>query len=272
MDVVPLFRVLVDPQSPPLEVLRGMVSRYGAEWTTWPYSAIKSTLEDELLPAVRVTGVDGIPEWAVQRACAVGAVALQDLFWTEWEHFHFLTQALNGDVADHANHRELSVGQMMLAVNAAESARRELGHLSVVPAFDDEVARYVAAQALNQGVWYLPPPLDFAAKYAAGTRYVCSDCGEDQEHVHDDHICDHCTHRHDTSQLGAWTPDPDVLAAGIGANIHVYQRNPSLPVAEQVELHLAHPDRAFLQTADAACAAKVLAALDYARIPRQAAQ
>jgi len=255
-------------------VLRLLVSRYGVDWFSWPYSVLQTTLERELRPAIERAMTTSphedpreIPEWALHRACAIAAVALQDTFWTEWEHFHFLTQALNGDVADFRTHRELSVGQMMLAVHEAEQVRRELGHLSHVPAFSEEVARYVAAQALRAGVWYLPAPLDFAARFAAGRRYRCKDCGNDAEVLFDDGLCDVCTRRFDVSGLGEWRPDEEAIARGWGRHTEVYERNPAGPVQKRLREVLSHPGRALALNAVDVCVAKLLAAAQYARYP-----
>jgi len=272
-----LWKTIVERTTPPLEVLRGMVNRYGVDWLGWPYSVVKQTLDRELRAAsagaARAETKDGdgggeiVPEWALHRVCALGAVALQDTFWTDWEHFHFLTQALNGDVADFRNHRLLTIGQMMLAVYAAEQVRHDLGHLVRIPAFSEEVARYVAAQALAQSVWYLPRPLDFARKYAAGVRYRCRDCGNDSEVLFDDGLCDVCVHRFDTSRLGAWRPDPEVLARGWGKHTEIYEKNPTGPVAKRLAEIAVHPDRTLQESPVDICVARLLAAGRYARYP-----
>ena len=271
---VELYKLLADRASRPVEVLRALIQRYGVEWFSWPYSVLARTLEKELRPAVeaaQAAAVDGdargIPEWALHRSSALAAVALQDAFWEHWEHFYFLVQALNGDVADSRTHRQLTVGQMMLAVHTATQIRSELAHLSYVPPFAEEVARYVAAQALAGGVWYLPPPLAFAAPYAAGRRYRCLDCGNDSEVLFDDGLCDVCVHRFDTSRLGSWTPSPEAVAKGWGKHIEVYEKNPTAPVARRLKEVAGHPGRTLQQNPVDVCVDRLLAALAYAGYP-----
>lgn len=269
-----LYGLLVGRSSRPVDVLRALVQRYGVDWLAWPYSVLRSTLEKELRPAIEAAqahapsdNAQGIPEWALHRSCALGAVALQDSFWEQWEHFHFLTQALNGTVADFRTHRQLTVGQMMLAAYAASQVRADLATLSSTPQFSEEVARYVAAQALADGVWYLPPPLAFAAKYAAGRRYRCLDCGNDSEVIFDDGLCDACVHRFDTSRLGAWEPSPEAVAKGWGRHVEVYEKNPTGPVARRLGELAAHPGRTLQQNPVDACTDRLLAALTYAGYP-----
>lgn len=272
-DTLELYKLLTDHTSPPVELVRALTARYGVEWFSWPYSVIRRTLEKELHGAAvhatepTETDVSAIPERAMHRVCALAAVTLQDAFWEHWEHFHFLAQALNGDVADFRSHRPLTIGQMMLAVYTAEQVRKDLGTLSHVPAFSEEVARYVAAQALAQSVWYLPPPLDFAEKYVAGRRYRCKDCGNDSEVLFDDGLCDVCVHRFDTSALGAWEPDPALVAKGWGKHIELYERNPSESVAKRLRDVAQHPDRTLQENAVDICVARLLAATQYARYP-----
>lgn len=266
MDRTELFKALTDPERFPIDVLRGMIENYGLGWFEWPFSVLRNTLVDDMRLLTRAVDAD-LPDWAVHRALALAALAAQDLFWEHWEHFHFLTQALCSLVPDPQLHRELSVGQMMRSTWTAEQVRKELGHLSHVPEYSEEVARYVAAQALHAGVWYLPPPLDFAEKFAAGRRYRCRDCGNDSEVLFDDGFCDVCTNRFDVSGLGAWRPDPALVAKGWGRHLTFYDRNPGSDVRVKL-LEALHKGTALGETGPAnVCAARLLAAATYAGYP-----
>jgi hypothetical protein len=249
--------LLEDRTASPLALMRAFTARFGVEWLTWDYAALKLTLERELHME--------IPPTTLCKAMAGAAVATNDTFWTAWEHFHFLVQAMNGSIPDFKNHQELSVGQMMRAVASALAIRAELGRLTVVPPFSEEVARYVAAQALQDGVWYLPSPLEFAGRHASGLSYRCKDCGNRSEVMFDDGLCDVCVERFDTSQLGSWKPDPARLAKGWGSNIEFFEKNPTAGVVSRFKELQEHPGRTLQESQTDICVGKLLAATAYAR-------
>lgn len=251
-----LVRLVEDEAGAPLPLMKALTAHYGVEWLGWSYDTLRMTLERELHVAV--------PARVLNRAMSMAAVALQDAFWLEWEHFHFLVQAINGDVPDALNHKELTVGQMMLAVRTAEQVRQELGRLSYTLPFSEEVSRYVAAQALHQSVWYLPAPLEFAAHHASGLRYRCKDCGNDSEVLFDDGLCDVCVHRFDTSSLGAWEPDPALVAKGWGRRIEFYEKNPTAAVRKRLAEVRARPNVTLQENPTDVCTARLVAALQYA--------
>lgn len=254
-DLAPL---LADAAVPPLALMRTLIAHYGVDWLGWSLQTLRTMLE-------RDTHAPVSPR-ALAKAMATAAVATQDSFWHDWEHFHFLTQALSGDVPDAQNHKELSVGQMMLAVRAANEIRDELKTLSYTPDFSDEVARYVAAQALNRSVWYLPHPLGFAAHFASGLRYRCKDCKNDSEVLFDDGLCDVCVNRFDVSQLGSWKPDPALVAKGHGRNIEYYEKNPVTPVQKRLAEYRIH-NVTLQENPTDVCTARLVAALMYAGYP-----
>jgi hypothetical protein len=74
----------------------------------------------------------------------------------------------------------------MAGVDIAEQIRKE--------DYDEEVHRYIAACALDEGVTYLPPPLDFAQRILSQPMYRCRVCGQiDTDDI--DGRCDFCTGR-----------------------------------------------------------------------------
>lgn len=244
-----------NPEVPPLRILREAVARFGVECLPWSREAFKMTIERELHVEVNSS--------ALNRLLATCAMALQDNFWMDWEHFHFLTQAVNGILPNFVQHQELSIGQMMLAVSCADRIREELGPLHYEVPYSEEVARYVAAQALDSGVWWLPAPLDFATRYAAGLRYKCRDCGNNEEVTFDDGLCDVCTARFRTDKLSGFKPDPDALKAGKGRNIVYFEKNPTGPVKRRYEELLAHPNYVLQPSPVDNCVSRLLAARVY---------
>lgn len=247
--------LLTDEQSHPLTLFRVLTENYRHEWMEWPPSVLRTTLLKDF--GVSVSRVN------LNKALAVAAIATRNEFWTSWETFHFLCQALNNNIPDPGLLQEHTVGQMMAAVDIASQLRKELKDLAgETPEFSEEVARYVAAQALHQGVWYLPPPLDFSARYAAKKWYRCKDCGQEGEVLFDDGICDVCVERFDTSSLGGWEPNPHLWKRGLGKNIEIFEKNPTDKVKDRLEKAL-HSNVILKESSEDVCAARLLIALQY---------
>jgi hypothetical protein len=246
--------LLTNEQAHPIALLHFLSSKYGVEWMEWSPSVLKQTLlKDFALNIARVN---------LAKALAAAAVATRDEFWTTWETFHFLCQGLNNNIPNHEDLQEHTVGQMMVAVDIASQIRKELGDLSHVPEFSEEVARYVAAHALNEGVWFLPEPLGFANKYTAKKWYRCRDCGTEGEDIFEDGICDVCVDRFDTNTLGSWTPNPQRVKRGWGKNIEYFEKNPTEKVRERLEKALT-TDTTLQENQTDICVAKLLVALQY---------
>ena len=248
--------IFTDPKAHPLVLFRALTERYGPDWLEWARPVLQQTLEKDLEAAPAKS--------AIRMSMAVAAVATRDEFWTTWEHFHFLAQALNGDVASAYEIHELPVGHMMVAVDIAESIREELGALAPKPKFSEEVARFVAAQAKNAGVWYLPPPLDFASDLAAGRKYRCLECGNEGEVVFNDGVCDVCSERFMSGgalQLTSWRPREEYVQGA--KNLEFFELNPTAGVKKRVDELRAGRNVSLQETRNDICAARVIAALAY---------
>lgn len=258
--------LLIDEQTHPLILLRLMVKHHKLEWVgeqPWPASVVRRTLEGDF-------GVE-MPEVNVHKLMAAGTVATRDEFWEDWEHFHFLVQALSNNIPDPATHHELSVGQMMAAVDIATKIREELRSLATMPTFNEEVGRYAAAQALEAGVWFLPGPLSFANKFSAGESYRCRDCGTHSEVLFDDHLCDICIERFDVSSLGSWTPNQELIDKGWGRNVEIFEKNPTDKVKARLEKVLSS-NVTLQETQTDVCVAKLVVALNFVGYRREQLQ
>ena len=246
---------LTDEQTHPIILLRILTKKYGVDWMEWPPSVLKKTLNDDFkVPIARIN---------VAKAMAVASIATRDEFWTKWETFHYLTQALNNNIPHLTEMQDLGVGQMMVAVDIASTIRKELKELSSEPEFAEDVARFIAAQAKHDGVWYLPEPLEFAAAYAAGKWFSCPDCGSEGEVIHDDGVCDICTDRLSTESLGSWVSHPELLKKSWGKSIKTFEKNPTAKVKSRLEKALASPNVTLHENSADICAVRLIVALNY---------
>jgi hypothetical protein len=239
----------------PLTLARVLTNKYGPDWTRWGPDVLRQTIQMDY--QVSVSKIN------LARALGAGVVMLRDSFWMEYEAFLFLAQALCGMIPIPGEHVELTVGQMMTAVDIANQLRKDLKDLSYVPKFEEEVARYVSAQAKNQGVWYLPPPLDFANRFASGLRYRCNSCGTENEILDDEAVmCDVCSERvlpGIIPQVTSWRPNPKYMKDA--TNITIFEMNPTDKVKERLKTVMEKPDTLLEETSADVCVARIIASL-----------
>jgi hypothetical protein len=252
-----------DERSLPIPLFAALTKRYGHDWLDWVPDVLSQTVEQDF----RTT----ISKRNIVKALSAAAVASQDEFWNSWEHFHFLVQGLNFGVATTEHMQEHSVGEMMVAVDDAMWLRHKVASVVPVPEFSDALARYVAAQALAGGVWWLPEPLAFASDHASGKWYRCKDCGNESEVLFNDGLCDSCVHRFNTDQLGAFRPDPALVARGVGKNIEFFWKwGDPVPVRERFEKLRKVEDPVLEENRVDVCVARLLDGLHLVEARRQA--
>ena len=252
-------------QAHTIALFRDVIKRYGPECLDWEFSVFKRTLEKDLNTSVATINLHKI--------MAAISVADTDRFWNDWHVFHFVTQCLNNNIPVSSHIQDFSVGELMVAVDVANTIRKELGKASHVPEFSEEVSKFVAAQALEAGVWFLPEPLDFAQAYSAKRTCVCKDCGNHQDYVEkNDKICYVCTEKYDTESLKNFKADRNKLLTGKGTNTVIIEKNPTKGVAQVLDKYLMGTISEFDVTADSICAAKVVVGLEYLTMRRKQLQ
>lgn len=136
-------------------------SYFGRDWVTWEPETLWISLSRR-----------GVEPSAHARAKihAVRTLLRTDSFFRRWEVFYLCCQALNGNLPDFDLCRPASLPQLFHVAWVADQLRPGV-------AYGDEVCRWVAACALNDGVVFLPPPLEFAQKAAEMVEYRCRRCG-----------------------------------------------------------------------------------------------
>jgi hypothetical protein len=244
--------LFTDESAHPLPILTALTAKYGPDWMEWQYPVLRETLSRD---GINISKVN------LAKAMAAAAVATRDEFWQYWETFHFLCQALSGHIPNAESLQEHTIGDMMVAVDTAVQLRQHLKELTHMPEFSEEVAQYVAHQALEQGVWYLPAPLAFANPFTVKKTYHCKDCGNEGPLWSDDGLCDSCVGRFETEQLREWKPDPELVARGRGKNIEIFEKNPSAPVIKKLDELLAGKGLPLRENAADNCAGLLLAGL-----------
>lgn len=177
----PVPRLLRYHDAHPITFVMVLMKEFGVEWFEWD----AEVLHKEIL---RTYGANNISEHNWQKIQAVRAMMTSFGFWREWEVFEKVIHALNNNVPRFDVAQPCSMAQLMAGVDMANYVRSET--------YSDEIARYIAACAIEEGVTYLPPPLDFAQTVLSQPRYKCADCGRIDIDDNEDGRCDFCSGRY----------------------------------------------------------------------------
>jgi hypothetical protein len=182
----PIIRFFSYHDAHPVALVLVLLEKFGVEWFEWE----PETLKDEILHEFKTNSI-GSHNW--EKIQAARTLTSSVGFWKEWHVFEKVIQALNNNIPRFDVCQECSVAQLMAGVDIATTIREE--------PFSDEIARYVAACTIDEGVTYLPPPLDFAQELVSRPMYRCLVCGKvDLDDL--DGRCDFCSGRfHDGKPL-----------------------------------------------------------------------
>lgn len=156
-----------------LDVL--LLDRFGPPWLSWEPETIWAEVESEfhVTPSV----------YARNKVNAVKSLHLVRSPWTEWEVFAVVVQALTDNIPDFRTLQKPTPTQIIPAINMIADIN--------TGTYSEEVGRFVAACFLDEGIFYLPQPVEFAQTYAAMHRYRCTKCGN-IDSDDDNEICDSC--------------------------------------------------------------------------------
>lgn len=243
-----------DEQAHPLVLLRKYLQMFGLEALEWEPPVIKRSVEEETGSTIaRVNFI---------KLMSAISVANHDRFWKDWQTFHFLCQGLNNLIPSAQSLHDHSVGQMMVAVDIANEIRRDLGALTDVPIFSERVARYIASQALESGIWYLPEPLEFANRYCAGFKQECLRCGNIEDRQMDG-LCSYCTARYDADSLQKLEPNEELAKKWDASKVRPFVEYPYEGVSRRLTEVLTKKDAVLGESQDDICASKLLTGLEY---------
>lgn len=128
-----------------------LLKEYGVDWFEWE----AATLWCEILRDFKVPSVSDAAKTKIQ---AVKTLHISESYWTEWEVFGWISQALNNNIPDWHTIQKPSIGQLMNSIDIATTVRAG-------EEFSPEVAGFVAGCLLEEGVLYAPEELKFCQSY-----------------------------------------------------------------------------------------------------------
>jgi len=240
-----------------------MVTAFGKDWWSWDHEALYESISYHFGPQLTKGGTVGISELTRNKLQAIRTLHGSDGFWKSWNVFTVVLQPLVNNIPDFAVLQEPTTAQLLAGVDIANQA--------VDKPFSAEVASYVAACCLSDGVWYLPAPLEFAQERASRPMYRCPDCGNEDEDDLSDGTCDQCSRRFEGKLNLKTEPDSPAARLGQGKNIERFLLNDPEPVRIRYDQVAGMPleEVDLKETQVDICVARLLIARDYMNLRRQ---
>ena len=236
----------------PVTLMMALLEKFGPEWFDWEGETLRREIAITFNSPI-------ISEHNWQKIQAVKALTGTVGFWREWHIFEKIIQALNNNVPRFDISQRCTLAQLTAGVDIANTVRKR--------EYEEEIQKYVAACAVDQGVTYLPPPLDFAQKTLSEPRYKCRVCGTDA--LDDlDGRCDFCCGRFQDGKPFNFKPSASVPKEAGTDVVKYLTRDPASAKKRFDELKL--KDRSEMDLSDESAedvqAAKLVVAYDYMRL------
>jgi hypothetical protein len=215
----PIARFFAWHDMHPIAATMVLMERFGKQWLIWE----PETLKSEIITVFRATS---IAEANWNKIQAVRTLMTSISAWYQWEVFEKVIQALNNNVPDFSIMQRCTVPQLMAGVDMMNQINRE--------DFGSEIDKYVAACAVDQGVTYLPEPLDFAQPALSEHKYRCKDCGNIDDDDLEDGRCDFCVARYQKEHNLDGKP-ASWIAGDVGMNIERFVKRDHGPAKTRFE-------------------------------------
>jgi hypothetical protein len=124
-----------------------LLAKYDLDWILWE----PQTLWHEIKGDFRVPSIS---DHTCAKIQALRTLHINEWFWTKWEVFCWITQALNNNIPDFVALQKPSIAQLFNAVEISDMVRSG-------EEFSPEVQHWVAACMVDEGVFYAPKPISF---------------------------------------------------------------------------------------------------------------
>lgn len=124
-----------------------LLKKYELDWFKWEYETLWHTIMQDFR-------VPSISDHAKSKIQAIRTLHINEWFWTKWEVFCWVCQALNNNIPDFQILQKPSVPQLFTAVDMASMVRDD-------EQFSAELQMFIAACMVDEGVVYAPEPVRF---------------------------------------------------------------------------------------------------------------
>ena len=180
----PIIRFFSYHDAHPVALGMVLMEKFSYEWLEWEAEALRHAI----VTTFRATSVSD-HNW--QKIQAFRTLLSVTSPWSEWDAFENVVLSLNNVIPDTLVIQQCTVAQLMAGVDMIRQIRDK-------EEFGPEVLGYIASCAIEEGVTWLPEPLDAANEILSEPRYLCKDCGNVgrmEGGVLKDKRCDSCSER-----------------------------------------------------------------------------
>jgi hypothetical protein len=140
-----------------------LLKEYGTDWFVWE----AETLWREIMADFKIPSIHDHVKAKIQ---AIKTLHISEAYWTDWEPFSWVTQAVNNNIPDWLTIQKPSLSQLVNSVDVATMVRAN-------EIFAPEVKDFTAACLLEEGVLYAPNEIKFCQE--AIDRYAHDNSIED---------------------------------------------------------------------------------------------
>jgi hypothetical protein len=191
----------------PLTLGFALARAFGVEWVQWEAETIWASIKDMFK-----TDVSELCKTKIQ---TVKTLTLVDTPWTSWQVFEKVVQGLNNNIPRFDIMQQPTLEQIFTTVDVMTTYWPDGGPWS------DEVKLYIAAVFLHENVCFAPAPLDFVQMEISQPYLICKDCGNHEDALFHDGVCDTCTQKFNPAKTLDFQPHPELAGAGKNVEYHL---------------------------------------------------
>jgi hypothetical protein len=229
-----------------------LAKTFGPEWVRWE--------AETLWPSIHDAFKTEISELARAKVQVVKSLAVATSPWTQWQVFEKVVQGLNNNLP---RFDIMQVPDLLQLYAAGDMMTSHWKH-----EWSDEVKAYIAAVVIHENVSFVPAPLDFVQLEISQPVYHCFDCGNVDNALFHDGICDTCTQKFHPEKTLNFQPHPS-SPAGAGKNVKVHLKHDPDPVQARWDEVMKPPHTELQETAIDVQVDRLLMAREYMLSRRQ---
>jgi len=124
-----------------------LLAKYDLDWFIWEPQTLWREIKDDFR-------VPSISDHTCTKIQAIRTLHINEWFWTKWEVFCWITQALNNNIPDFHVIQKPSIAQLLNAIEIADMVRTG-------EEFSQEVQGWVASCMVDEGIFYAPNSIAF---------------------------------------------------------------------------------------------------------------
>ena len=153
----------------PLALLLLLIDKYGQEFVEWSAEVLRVTMNRDGIAASNRN---------MNKIYAARVLLASPSPWRQWNVFHWVCRALAGETPNFVFFEAPEICHMVVGVDCMKI-------IDPPRLMSFDVDKFVAAVFKDEGIPYIPSPLDFAQRELDDTKVECTTCGALHRDDHD---------------------------------------------------------------------------------------